>query len=148
MGFGRGFAGGVSPDKTDGGLKRIRDIERKTDVGDATFTVKDISKGAINRVVSGQRRDGISLTDVDKFAEGLGISKGDDFDFRLYVDNPSRGEYTLTIPDSRTVSGVEIFGDLSGLSAFTGERCIHEINFFYVTTGKLAITVRTDQPPR
>lgn len=147
MGFGRGFAGG-SPDKTDGGLKRIRNIERNSDIGDATFTTRDISKGAINRIVSGQRRDIISFNDVDKFAEELGISIGDDFDFRLYVDNPNRGEYSLVIPDSRTVSGVEIFGDIRGLSAFAGEKCIHEINFFYVTRGKLAITVRTDQPSR
>jgi mannose-6-phosphate isomerase-like protein (cupin superfamily) len=126
------------------GAKRQTEIEQVTSAGDKTLTSADLLKGAINRVVSGQRRDIISFTNVDTLARDLGMSVGDSFDFKFFVDNPNRGQHLLTLPDARSVSGLDYYGDLRGLTA-TVPKCYHEIEFFYVESGKMAVTIRTIQ---
>jgi len=141
MGFGRGFGG--APSRTEGGLKRIRKIERVDSSGGKTFTSSDLLKGAIERTVSGQIKDIISFASIGKLAGDLGMSIGDDFDFRVYVDNPNRGTYDLELPNAKAVTGIEYFGDRTELSGFTSPKCIHEFNFFYVSNKKMAVTVST-----
>ena len=131
------------------GAKRQTEIERITSTGDKTLTSADIKKGAINRYVVGQIRDGISFTNVDSLARDLGMSVGDSFDFKIYVETSGdrNDAYAMLIPSPSGVSGLEYYGDIRGLASITGN-CIHAFNFFYVASGRMAITVSTTLPAR
>jgi len=139
MGFGRGFGG--APSKTDGGLKKIRAIRENALAADININSRDIKNGALSRTVSGTIVDTMVFTDVDALAKDLNLNIGDEFDFKMYINNPNRGTHTLRVPSSRDVSGLLYYGDLRGLGPVTEGSCIHEFNFFYIERGKMAITV-------
>lgn len=131
------------------GAKRQTEIERVTAAVGKTLTSADIKKGAINRYVVGQIRDGISFTNVDSLARDLGMSVGDSFDFKIYVETSGdrNDAYAMLLPNPSGVSGLEYYGDIRGLASITGN-CIHAFNFFYIDSGRMAVTVSTVLPAR
>jgi len=124
------------------GAKRKTEIERVDSAGDKTLTSSDLKKGAINRYVVGARRDTISFTNVDTLARDLGMSVGDSFDFKVFVETSGdrSDSYAMLIPDPRNVSGLTYYGSIATLARISGP-CIHSFEFFYVASGKMAVTV-------
>jgi hypothetical protein len=126
------------------GAKRKTDIERVDSAGDKTLTASDLKRDAISRYVVGRRRDTISFNNVDGLARDLGMSVGDSFDFKVFVETSGdrNDSYAMLLPDPRNVSGLTYYGNLAGLASISGP-CIHSFEFFYVASGKMAVAVST-----